>query len=626
MRRVLVLGALDHGFELAYTQAHRDAQCVASDGQDPATLAAAARDCDLVVMPDGLGTLSDPPSTLKLLARHCPEGVGLYLEFALPADNLAREATTPAGHAAQARKGSRACLAKLLMDAGWMPDLVDHTLREGPQPIEGLLLEAMRCFPPVDHAPSQGATFAVVVPTNHDAEFASNVMCSPGLSEREAPIYTVRDATSPADALNTALPHIAQDWVLLCHQDVYFPEGFGHRLTELLAAIPAQERSRTLLGFVGKSVDAQQRGYRNAGFVIDRMHRMDHADSAAAVSIDELAIVIARDSLHRIDPALGWHLWATDLCLTAICHLDILPRIVRLPLFHNSRNNGVLPAAFHAAGSRLLDKFPNFGPIPTLCGTLQPKAVPGPKPAAVPVDAAPTPSAGCCICGQPVTDWMPHPHIATQSEFMKLIGAVGSDLSVYQCPACFSTDRDRHLWHYMNAAGLLDAMGSMRVLHIAPERHIEALLRQVPPRHYVRGDLHPQRGEHIRLNVEALDFADASFDLIICNHVLEHVGSPETALAEFHRCLAPGGTLIAQTPYAPGLRNTFEMLAPVATAFAEMFYGQDDHVRLFGADIDALFKRAGFQGELLPHDVVLPGLDARAHGCNAREPFFCFSK
>jgi SAM-dependent methyltransferase len=234
--------------------------------------------------------------------------------------------------------------------------------------------------------------------------------------------------------------------------------------------------------------------------------------------------------------------------------------------------------------------------------------------------------ATCSICDQPVDHWLPHPQIAMRSEFMKLLGTVGSDLSVYQCPHCHSTDRDRHLWHYMRAVGLLKMLPSAQLLHIAPERPLELLIEAHKPMAYVRGDLQPRRDGHLKLDVEALPFDDGSFDLIICNHVLEHVADPARALAEFHRCLVPGGVLIAQTPFAPALKNTLELNRPVTPGFARLFYGQEDHVRLFGADIVDLFHAAGFAGEPLSHASVLGEMDARLQGCNAIEPFFAFTR
>jgi len=232
----------------------------------------------------------------------------------------------------------------------------------------------------------------------------------------------------------------------------------------------------------------------------------------------------------------------------------------------------------------------------------------------------------CCICRQAVDRWLPHPLIDQRSEFMKLMDTIGSDLSVYQCPECGCNDRDRHLWLYLSAVGVLQDVRGTCVLHLAPEAHLEQLIAALQPAEYVRGDLHPLREGHVEIDVERLPFADARFDLIICNHVLEHVASPQRALAELHRCLRPASLLIAQTPYSPRLKQTFELNEPVTAEFAKLFYGQEDHVRLFGADIVQYFHAAGFMGELLEHDTLLAGLDPKDHGCNRREPLFAFWK
>jgi SAM-dependent methyltransferase len=234
--------------------------------------------------------------------------------------------------------------------------------------------------------------------------------------------------------------------------------------------------------------------------------------------------------------------------------------------------------------------------------------------------------AFCCLCERQVDAWVPHPGIAQRSPFMVLMEAVGSDLAVYGCPHCGCNDRDRHLWMYMAAAGLPEQLAGARILHLAPEASLEPRLRACRPAEYVRGDLFPAREGIRRVDAEAIAFPDASFDLIIANHLLEHVRHPERALAEFARCLAPGGMLIAQTPYAPALKNTFELDRPPSADFARIYYGQVDHVRLFGRDIVALFNGAGLTGSLLPHEQLLGDFDARDFGCNRREPFFAFSK
>ena len=231
----------------------------------------------------------------------------------------------------------------------------------------------------------------------------------------------------------------------------------------------------------------------------------------------------------------------------------------------------------------------------------------------------------CTICEQAVDRWLPHPQRDQASQFTRLLGAIGSDLDRHNCSNCRCNDRDRHLWLYMRAAGLADRIPASRILHVAPEAHIEVRIKALHPREYVLGDLEPRRPGHRKLNIEQLPFDDDSFDLILCNHVLEHVGDPDRALSELARCLARDGHLVAQTPYAPGLKWTFEMGSRVSPQFARLFFGQEDHVRLFGADLPARFHAAGLHGELMPHTRLLGDLDPAEYGCNEREPFFLFA-
>jgi SAM-dependent methyltransferase len=267
-----------------------------------------------------------------------------------------------------------------LMDEGLMPHAVQACA-------ERVVVSARPVFAPAaGDAPTLRGRVAVVVPCTRQDQFEANVQRSPGLLEFDARIVQVWDAASPADAVEQALPHCAgAEWILLCHQDVYFAKGFAAHLASVLDDIAPAQRRHVLVGFAGLGVD--DRGVvAPAGFVIDRLHCFDHEASLRAVSIDELALVFAADSVHRIDPALGWHLWATDLCLSAITQHRVFPRIVRAPLFHNSENDHTLPDAFHASARVLAAKHAAWGPIATLCGTIEPP--PAPAPAAQTFDDA----------------------------------------------------------------------------------------------------------------------------------------------------------------------------------------------------------------------------------------------
>jgi hypothetical protein len=233
----------------------------------------------------------------------------------------------------------------------------------------------------------------------------------------------------------------------------------------------------------------------------------------------------------------------------------------------------------------------------------------------------------CVVCEKPVTAWLPHPHLSRMDRTFALqMECVGSTLQNHLCPSCGCNDRERHVWLYLAFSQVLEHAGNKRILHIAPERGIEPRIRRLQPREYVAGDLFPSQPHHRKIDVEALEFGDGYFDLIICNHVLEHVDDPHKALAEFNRCLAPGGHLIAQTPYSPVLRHTFEMTKAAPEPFAVQYYGQNDHVRLFGSDIAEYFSKAGFAGDLYPHTSVLGSVEPDTYGCNGREPFFFFAK
>lgn len=231
----------------------------------------------------------------------------------------------------------------------------------------------------------------------------------------------------------------------------------------------------------------------------------------------------------------------------------------------------------------------------------------------------------CVACSAKVEAWTPLDHEAfRRSAFGDVIDPIGSELSRFWCPHCRATDRDRHLILYLDAVGASAGLASADVLHLAPEPPIAALVRRHGPRRYVRGDLQPKSADIERIDLEQLPFPAASFDYVICNHVLEHVSSVAQALAEVARVLRPGGRFVCQTPYARRLSTTFEDPALQTESDRVFFYGQNDHVRRFGRNLGDLIRSGGFRGALRAHAEVLGELDGEDFGVNEREPFFDF--
>lgn len=233
----------------------------------------------------------------------------------------------------------------------------------------------------------------------------------------------------------------------------------------------------------------------------------------------------------------------------------------------------------------------------------------------------------CCICQRKVRRFLPYrgawsgmPGVLTDA------GVIGSDIENYECPACGCHDRERHLFLYLQACGMFANMAGWRILHLAPERHLHRLMARTAPREYVLGDLYPTRPEMRRVDLMDIDFADGHFDLVIANHVLEHVADDGRALREILRVLRPGGQAVLQTPFASRIATKFEDARITSEPDRLRAYGQEDHCRLYGADFADFVASFGFLSKTAQHAALLPAVDARRMGVNVLEPFLLFSK
>lgn len=233
----------------------------------------------------------------------------------------------------------------------------------------------------------------------------------------------------------------------------------------------------------------------------------------------------------------------------------------------------------------------------------------------------------CCLCGQKVRRFIPYrgawsgmPSVLTEA------GVVGSDIANFECPACGCHDRERHLYLYLKATGLLASMASARILHLAPETHLQRVIAQAGPRDYVLGDLYPSRPQVQRIDLMDIELPDSQLDFVIANHVLEHVQDDVQALREIHRVLRPGGCAILQTPFASLNEHKFEDTGITSEVGRLKAYGQEDHCRLYGADFSDFVASHGFIDRTATHAELLPDVDPFRMGVNPREPFLYFMK
>ena len=233
----------------------------------------------------------------------------------------------------------------------------------------------------------------------------------------------------------------------------------------------------------------------------------------------------------------------------------------------------------------------------------------------------------CVNCGRSPGRFLPHLGGSRDSPPMMLaLDVVGSDVDNFECPWCGCNDRERHLLLYWEALNIGERFRDATVLHFAPERSLSQYIRRCKPAAYLRTDLARRPAVDACMNMERIPLADNSVDVLIANHVLEHVYRLDQCLREIQRVIRPGGIAILQTPFSPILHKSFEdpgINEPLQRLHA---YGQEDHVRLFGGDIEALVCAAGFESRMGRHEELLTHIDARRHGVNQQEPLFLFRK
>jgi len=161
------------------------------------------------------------------------------------------------------------------------------------------------------------------------------------------------------------------------------------------------------------------------------------------------------------------------------------------------------------------------------------------------------------------------------------------------CPRCLSLERHRLLWLYLkNRTDFFSHR--LDVLHVAPERCFVKRFEAVHTDGYVTADLESPLAD-LRVDVQDLPFSDESFDVVLCNHVLEHVVDDRRATSELHRVLRSDGWAILQSPMERDRDVTYEDPSVTTPAEREKAFGQRDHLRIYGLDYPRRLADAGFR-------------------------------
>ena len=188
------------------------------------------------------------------------------------------------------------------------------------------------------------------------------------------------------------------------------------------------------------------------------------------------------------------------------------------------------------------------------------------------------------------------------------------------CVACKSLERGRLQYLVMRHLGL-PRPGS-RILHVAPEPFLHRIFRACSGELYHPADFEPDHRNYARLEggVYEIDLCrdlarmpTAVFDLIVHNHVLEHIPcAVDAVLREHLRILAPGGHIVFSVPIR-GDRTEEDLDPGLSPEVRKARFAQGDHMRIFGrVDLPAMLREA-FGRDTLFDTALWSDEDLRGH-------------
>ena len=180
-----------------------------------------------------------------------------------------------------------------------------------------------------------------------------------------------------------------------------------------------------------------------------------------------------------------------------------------------------------------------------------------------------------------------------------------------RCPVCNSLERHRLFRIACERYTDLFDGKPKRLLHIAPEEGLAKLLIALPNLDYVSADLEDPRAM-VQMDITDIHYPNNTFDLILCSHVLEHVPDDRKALREFHRVLSDNGWCGIQIPVTDSV--TFEDPSITDPEERLRVFGQRDHVRRYGPDVQERMEEAGFAVQTITTETLVSPEEAIRFG------------
>ncbi|MBQ8745129.1 MAG: methyltransferase domain-containing protein [Rikenellaceae bacterium] len=200
----------------------------------------------------------------------------------------------------------------------------------------------------------------------------------------------------------------------------------------------------------------------------------------------------------------------------------------------------------------------------------------------------------CPVCGTKRRKFLPYGYVISRDNAL--------------CPNCLSLERHRLLWLWLQRESDLFEQRP-RLLHVAPEVCLMRHLRRTyagggNEADYVTADLESPLAD-LHFDIQQIPLEDESFDVVFCNHIMEHVEDDLRAMRELYRVMRRGGWGVILSPVELDRATTFEDDSITDEAERTRIFGQYDHRRVYGRDYADRLREAGFEVEDLDYAATL---------------------
>ncbi|MBI3135074.1 MAG: methyltransferase domain-containing protein [Bacteroidetes bacterium] len=173
------------------------------------------------------------------------------------------------------------------------------------------------------------------------------------------------------------------------------------------------------------------------------------------------------------------------------------------------------------------------------------------------------------------------------------------------CPYDLTLERHRLMWLYLKQKTNFFTRENLAVMHIAPEQCFHKKFKKQKNLKYVTGDLLSPIAD-LHFDLHNIPLEDNQYEVIFCNHVMEHVKDDLQCMKELYRIMKPGGWGIMQVPIDSTRTETYEDWSITTPEEREKHFWQYDHVRLYGLNYPKRLAEAGFQVETVDFSKEMP--------------------